>query len=95
MKYARCNCVTARVDELIFHLPIFVGALVTCTATIAYVGNTSMDVYVRVDSEDMESGNGPEKSPLRPLYHGRHEQNWQTTEGSSIYARDRGRKRAV
>ena len=22
MKYARCNCVTARVDELIFHLPI-------------------------------------------------------------------------
>ncbi len=23
MKYARCNCVTARVDELIFHLPIF------------------------------------------------------------------------
>ena len=62
MKYARCNCVTARVDELIFHLPIFVGALVTCTATIAYVGNTSMDVYVRVDSEDMESGNGPEKA---------------------------------
>ena len=62
MKYSRSNCVTARVDELIFRLPIFVGALVTCTATIAYVGNTSMDVYVRVDSEDMESGNGPEKA---------------------------------
>lgn len=62
MKYARCNVVTARVDELIFHLPIFVGALVTCTATITYVGNSSMDVYVRVDSEDMESGNGPEKA---------------------------------
>ena len=53
MKYSRSNCVTARVDELIFHLPIFVGALVTCTASIAYVGNTSMDVYVRVDSEEM------------------------------------------
>lgn len=62
MKYARCNCVTARVDELQFHLPIFVGALVTCTATITYVGNTSMDVYVRVDSEDMLSNNGPEKA---------------------------------
>ena len=62
MKYARCNCVTARVDELIFHLPIFVGALVTCTAVVDYVGNTSMDVYVRVDSEDIESGRGPEKA---------------------------------
>lgn len=62
VKYARCNCVTARVDELIFHLPIFVGALVTCTATVVYVGNTSMDVYVRVDSEDLESSNGPEKA---------------------------------
>ena len=28
MKYARCNCVTARVDELQFHLPIFVGGTV-------------------------------------------------------------------
>ena len=62
MKYSRANCVTARVDELIFHLPIFVGALVTCTATIAYVGHTSMDVYVKVESEDMESGAGPEKA---------------------------------
>ena len=59
MKYARSNCVTARVDELVFHIPIFVGALVTCTANI---GNTSMDVYVEVYSEDMESGNGPEKA---------------------------------
>ena len=62
MKYAHCNCVTARVDELVFHLPIFVGALVTCKATIAYVGNTSMDVYVEVFSEDMTSHNGPEKA---------------------------------
>ena len=62
MKYARSNCVTARVDELVFHIPIFVGALVTCTANIAYVGNTSMDVFVEVYSEVMESGNGPEKA---------------------------------
>ena len=62
MKYARSNCVTARVDELVFHIPIFVGALVTCPANIAFVGNTSRDVYVEVYSEDMESGNGPEKA---------------------------------
>lgn len=59
MKYSKGNCVTARVDELEFHLPIFVGELVTCTAAVVYVGNTSMDVYVEVESENMESNNGP------------------------------------
>jgi acyl-CoA hydrolase len=38
----KINVVTARVDELQFHQPIFVGALVTLTATIAYVGRSSM-----------------------------------------------------
>ena len=62
MKYAKGNCVTARVDELEFHLPIFVGAFVTCTASIIYVGRTSMEVHVYVESEDLESNNGPEKA---------------------------------
>ena len=52
MKFSKGNCVTARVDELLFHLPIFVGALVTCTASLVYVGRTSMEVLVRVESED-------------------------------------------
>ena len=67
----------------------------TCTATIAYVGNTSMDVYVRVDSEDMESGNGPEKALCAHFTMVAMSKTGKTTEGSSIYARDRGRKRAV
>lgn len=62
IRYARCNCVTARVDELEFHLPIFVGALVTCTATVVYVGRTSMEVFVNVEVEDLESSNGPQKA---------------------------------
>jgi acyl-CoA hydrolase len=61
-KYARCNVVTARVDELQFHLPIFVGALVTLTATIAYVGRTSMEVIVTVDVEDLESDSEPKRA---------------------------------
>jgi len=61
-KYARCNVVTARVDELQFHLPIFVGALVTLTATIAYVGRTSMEVIVTVDVEDLESDTEPKRA---------------------------------
>ena len=62
MKYSKGNCVTARVDELQFHLPIFVGALVTCTAYIVYVGRTSMDILVDVEAEDLESNGGPEKA---------------------------------
>lgn len=62
IKYSKSNCVTARVDELEFHLPIFVGALVTCTATVVYVGRTSMEVFVNVEVEDLESNNGPQKA---------------------------------
>ncbi|MBE6033076.1 MAG: acyl-CoA thioesterase [Clostridiales bacterium] len=62
MKYSKSNCVTARVDELEFHLPIFVGALVTCTATVVYVGRTSMEVFVNVEVEDLESNSGPQKA---------------------------------
>lgn len=62
IKYARSNVVTARVDELQFHLPIFVGALVTCTATIAYVGRTSMEVIVTVDVEDLKLDSDPKRA---------------------------------
>jgi len=62
MKYSRSNTVTARVDELRFHSPIFVGAMVSCFATIAYVGKTSMEVVVTVDVEDLESELPPKKA---------------------------------
>ncbi|MCR6544837.1 acyl-CoA thioesterase [Dehalobacterium formicoaceticum] len=61
-KYARTNVVTARVDELQFHLPIYIGALVTCTATVAYVGSSSMEVIVTVDTEDLRSDNPPQRA---------------------------------
>ncbi len=59
-KYSRSNCVTARVDELQFHLPIFVGAFVSCTATLVYTGRSSMEVYVEVAYEELESEQGPQ-----------------------------------
>ena len=62
IRYSKCNCVTARVDELEFHLPIFVGALVTCTAKVVYVGKTSMEVFVNVEVEDLESDSAPQKA---------------------------------
>ncbi len=53
-KYAKSNVVTARVDELEFHLPIFVGNLVTVTAQVVFVGKSSMEVAVTVEVEDLE-----------------------------------------
>jgi acyl-CoA hydrolase len=54
-RYARSNVVTARVDELEFHLPIFIGDLVICTAQVVYVGKSSMEVTVSVEVEDIEN----------------------------------------
>lgn len=58
-RYARSNVVTARVDEMQFLYPVLLGAFVTCTATIAYVGSTSMEVVVTVDVEDLNSDAPP------------------------------------
>lgn len=61
-RYARSNVVTARVDEMQFLYPIFVDAFVTCTATVAFVGTTSMEVIVTVDVEDLESEDPPKRT---------------------------------
>ncbi len=54
-RYSRANVVTARIDEVEFHLPIIIGDLVTCIAQVVYVGKTSMEVAVIVDVEDLET----------------------------------------
>ena len=54
-RYARANTVTARIDEVEFHLPIFVGDLVICTAQVVYVGKSSMEIAVVVEVEDLET----------------------------------------
>lgn len=55
-RYARSNVVTARVDELEFHLPIFVGDLVVCIGKVIFAGKSSMEVAVTVEVEDLENG---------------------------------------
>ena len=70
IKHARCNVVTARVDELKFIKPIHVGDLVTCTSFLAYVGNSSMEVRVFVEVEDLSSGMPREKAIVRLFYYG-------------------------
>jgi len=48
--------VTASIDRLDFHSPVFIGDLVTLKASINLVGKTSMEVGVRVESETILTG---------------------------------------
>ncbi len=54
-RHCHQNVVTATVTQLSFIEPIFIGDLVICNAKITYVGNTSMEIYVTVQAEHMES----------------------------------------
>ncbi|MDH7498097.1 MAG: acyl-CoA thioesterase [Syntrophomonadaceae bacterium] len=56
MRHSLCNVVTASVDQLVFKEPIFVGDLVLCHAELIYVGRSSMEVFVRVDVENLVRG---------------------------------------
>lgn len=60
IKYSKGNVVTARVDELMFLKPVMINSLVMCTAEIVYVGSTSMEVLVTVETDDIKTDNGPD-----------------------------------
>ena len=55
-RYARSNVVTASIDRLDFHHPAYVGNLLTLRASVNFVGRTSMEVGVRVETENLISG---------------------------------------
>jgi acyl-CoA hydrolase len=48
--------VTARMDEMSFLAPVEVGDLVTLRASVNAVWNTSMEVGVRVETENLLTG---------------------------------------
>jgi uncharacterized protein (TIGR00369 family) len=56
VRHARSNVVTASIDRLDFHHPAFVGNLLTLRASLNLVGRTSMEVGVRVETENLISG---------------------------------------
>ncbi|WP_040253536.1 acyl-CoA thioesterase [Psychroserpens mesophilus] len=55
-KHSETYCVTASVDTVDFLNPIEIGDLVTLKASINYVGKTSMVVGIRVESENIRTG---------------------------------------
>jgi len=56
IRHAGGPAVTRSIHRLDFHHSIPVGALVTCLATVDYVGNSSMDITVEVHSENVSTG---------------------------------------
>jgi acyl-CoA hydrolase len=56
IRHAGRPCVTAAIDELSFLGPVFVGDILTVTATVNDVGNTSMEVGVNVEAESYMGG---------------------------------------
>ena len=56
IRHARGLVVTAAIDEMVFIAPIQLGALVTVKASVNLVGNTSMEVGVRVETENVFTG---------------------------------------
>jgi len=55
-RHTRTNVVTAAIDRLNFHNPVYIGDLVTTEASVNMVGRTSMEVGVRVKSENLRTG---------------------------------------
>lgn len=55
-RYSGQHCVTLSVDQVFFKAPIHVGELVTCLASVNYVGKTSIEVGIHVVAENLKTG---------------------------------------
>ena len=56
IRHTRTNVVTASIDRLDFHNPVFVGDLLTIKASLNTVGKTSMEMGAYVQSENIRTG---------------------------------------
>ncbi len=56
IRHSRQTCVTASVDRVDFREPIHVGDLVIMKSTVNFVGKSSMEVGVRIETENLITG---------------------------------------
>lgn len=68
MKFSGSPVVTAAIDELSFLEPVNLGDLVTVTASVNGVGDTSMEVGVKVETENVLTGEKRHTSTAYLLY---------------------------
>jgi acyl-CoA hydrolase len=55
-KHTNNYCVTARVDSINFHVPIEIGEMVSFKCGVNYAHTSSVEVGVRIESEDPITG---------------------------------------
>ncbi len=55
-RYAGSYCVTLSVDQVTFLQPVHVGELLTFLASVNHTGRTSMEVGIKVVTEDIQGG---------------------------------------
>ncbi len=56
MRYSRSTVVTASIEQLSFHNPVFIGNLLTLKASLNMTGRTSMEIGVKVEAENPRTG---------------------------------------
>jgi acyl-CoA hydrolase len=65
VRHSGCRVVTVAMDRMTFLEPVYVGHLLTLKATVNAAWRTSMEVGVRVEAEDIRSG---EVAPTSTAY---------------------------
>ena len=55
-RHSSSLAVTASLDRLDFHNPVYVGDLLRLQASVNYVGRTSMEIGVRIEAENFITG---------------------------------------
>ena len=55
-RHCRTNIVTGRVEDIVFHSPVRVGSLVIVRGRLTFTSRSSMEVQVRVETEDLRNG---------------------------------------
>lgn len=55
-KHSRTNVVTVSIERMAFKQPAYMGELLTFKASLNYVGRSSMEIGVRVEAENLRTG---------------------------------------
>ncbi|WP_419785827.1 acyl-CoA thioesterase [Pseudodesulfovibrio sp.] len=55
-RHSRANTVTASIDRMAFKAPVHIGELLIFKASLNHVGRTSMEIGVRVEAENLRTG---------------------------------------
>jgi len=56
-RHCRSNVVTASVDRIDFLAPVYIGDLLILNARLNWTGRASMEIGIKVEAEDLFSGN--------------------------------------